>query len=146
MSRQFVDLFTDTKVNQLDVSILRQHNVGRVDVTMDVTSIMESHQTRKDIDDNNFCKMHWVCLVILQHFLYKRNFLPMHIITLTFQQIRKTDSSKQLTYYMIMLLQCIPMIAFSLHKAYHFHKIIVSQLDGCLPTCSFYSVSRKVVI
>ena len=53
-----------TEIDELHEPVFRDHDICRVDIPMYVSLVMQSHQTGKDILDDENGKMLWVSFIV----------------------------------------------------------------------------------
>ena len=134
-----------TKVNQLDMAVGCNHDVSRVNITMDITGIMQRHQARQHIPDNIRSEVIGITLIVVVQLLGKRHRLAALIGQLSCQQVVQHNAVQQFTHHVVVMLD-IAQRTFLLYinEAQHLHQIIMANLDGGFPSGSLDGMSRQV--
>ena len=129
------------------MTVTGHHNVGGVNVTVDIACIVQRHQTCKDASYHLDGETIDILPVVIVQFLCILNHLPLTIQKFTLQHIVQRNAFEQFAHHMVMLNTLTQhILGLCLDEAQHFNEVVVAYLDGSLAPGSFYSTVGQVII
>ena len=127
---QFLQAGSNAKINQLDFPVGGDHDIGRIDVPVQISGIMHGHDGRQYILDNVRGRLFGSTLQTLAKVLGIVNFLGTIIRITPFQNMVQRYPGEEFAHYVQPFFDKSQATVFQLYEPHHLNQVVVAQLDG----------------
>lgn len=141
-----VEFLADSEIDELDLSVGSDHHIARVDVTVDISGIMESHNTRKDVAGDEQGETHAVAAVLAVKFLGKFHLLAVGVGGLAAHEVVEHHAVEQLARHVIAFVDIARRVnRVDFDEAEHLNEVFVVDFHRSLPAGALDSALGKIV-
>ena len=125
LALQVFQLGDDTKVDELDLAVRGDHDVGRVDVPVQESGVVQGGDGRQHVLDDVVGNLLPVGLITLIQVLGIVDFLSGIVGAVPFQDVVQGNAAKEFAHYVQAFFHKAQAGVFHLHETQHLHQVVV---------------------